>query len=275
MNNREIEFRGKGVYALYVNVKTGREQLQWCYGTLRYIYEKDKSTEQHRTDKAIIDSRFGENEVLYYTLGQYTEFKDRNGVKIYEGDIIRYYMLERTDSRTMDELFDWEIVEYVDYVVFDEGRFTLSDECSLDLRILCNDCRCDDEDVILSEEYYVINKDKYPSVRTMADTMFAEVIGNIYDNPELVIDKQESVCPEFVEFLKKINESERLKEKYGFAPYEDVYQEYCRLCESYKMVVPSFEEWIPKEECRRENLCRTDEKYKDYKFVSYKDYKKD
>ena len=76
-------------------------------------------------------------------------------------------------------------------------------------------------------------------------------------------------------YLKGIEKSERLKEKYGFAPYEDVYQEYCRLCESYKMVVPSFEEWIPKEECRRENLCRTDEKYKDYKFVSYKNYKKD
>lgn len=275
MNNREIEFRGKGVYAVYVSIKTGEERLQWCYGTLRYIYEKDKSIEQHQTDKAIIDSRFGENEVLYYTLGQYTGLKDRNGVKIYEGDIIRYYVLERTDGRTMDELFDWEIVEYVDYVVFDEGRFTLSDECSLDLRILCNDCRCDDEDVILSEEYYVINKDKFPSVKTMADTMFAEVIGNIYDNPELVVDKQESVCPEFMEYLKGIEKSERLKEKYGFAPYEDVYEEYCRLCKHYNMDAPTFEEWVPREEYRREVLCRTDEKYANYKFVSYKDYNND
>ena len=36
--DREIEFRGKGVYAV-VNTKTGKEQLQWYYGTLRYIYD--------------------------------------------------------------------------------------------------------------------------------------------------------------------------------------------------------------------------------------------
>ena len=274
MNSREIEFRGKGVYALYVNVKTGREQLQWCHGTLRYIYEKGKNTEQHRTDKAIIDSRFGENEVLYSTLGQFTGLKDRNGVKIYEGDIIRYYVIEECENLPGVDEYVWKIEEYIDYVVFEDGRFTLSDECSIDLRILCNDCRMHDK--TLKEDYgYVINQDEFPMIKTMDDTMFAEVIGNIYDNPELIVDKQESVCPEFMEYLKGIEKSERLKEKYGFAPYEDVYEEYCRLCKHYNMDAPAFEEWVPREEYRREVLCKTDEKYANCKFVSYKDYKKD
>lgn len=267
---REIEFRGKGIYAVYVNKETVKEQLQWCYGTLHYIYEKD--CKHHRTDKAIINSRFGGNEVLLSTVGQFTGLKDKNGTKIYEGDIVRYYRVLGCNTMDFSEDACWKIVEYTDYVIFDNGRFVLNDG-SFDLAVLCTDRRRDET---LSENYgNVVNRNEYPEVRTLKDVMFAEVIGNIYDNPELVIDKQESVCPEFMEYLKGIEKSERLKEKYGFAPYEDVYQEYCRLCELYNMVVPSFEEWIPKEEYRREILCRTDEKYKDYKFVSYKDYKKD
>ena len=60
-------------------------------------------------------------------------------------------------------------------------------------------------DKTLKEDYgYVINQDEFPMIKTMDDTMFAEVIGNIYDNPELIVDKQESVCPEFMEYLKGI-----------------------------------------------------------------------
>jgi hypothetical protein len=109
----------------------------------------------------------------------------------------------------------------------------------------------------------------------MNDLMCAEVIGNIYDDPELLSDEPDSVCPGYTEFLKDKNKKERLKEKYGFSSYEDTYEEYSRICGRYRLDVPSFEEWIPKEENRRKILCTTDENYKKFEFVSYKDYKTD
>jgi hypothetical protein len=109
----------------------------------------------------------------------------------------------------------------------------------------------------------------------MNDTLCAEVIGNIYDDPELLSDEPDSVCPGYTEFLKDKDKKEQLKEKYGFSSYEDTYEEYSRICGRYRLDVPSFKEWIPKEETRRRVLCETDENYKKFKFVSYKDYKTD
>ena len=272
--DREIEFRGKGVYAVYVNIKTGKEQLQWCYGTLRYIY--DSATKRtHRKDKAIIDSVFGDNEVIYSTLGQFTGLTDKNGKKIYEGDIVRFYRIEEIGYHSLDEESEWKIEEYVDSVVFDCGRFVLNNEHNLDLAYLTADYRCS-PDFSLSEEYgYIVNQDDYPFIKTMNDTLYAEVIGNIYDDPELLSDEPDSVCPGYSEFLKDKDKKERLKEKYGFSSYEDTYEEYSRICGRYRLDVPSFEEWILKEETRRRVLCETDENYKKFKFVSYKDYKTD
>lgn len=272
--NREIEFRGKGVYAVYVNIKTGKEQLQWCYGTLRYIYDS-VTKHTHRKDKAIIDSVFGDNEVIYSTLGQFTGLTDKNGKKIYEGDIIRFYKIEEIGYHSFDEESEWKIEEYVDSVIFDCGRFILNNERELDLAYLTADYRCS-PDSSLGEEYgNIINQDDYPFIKTMNDTLYAEVIGNIYDDPELLSDDPDSVCSGYSEFLKDKDKKEQLKEKYGFSSYEDTYEEYSRICGKYRLDVPSFEEWIPKEETRRRVLCETDENYKKFEFVSYKDYKTD
>lgn len=121
---REILFRGKDF---------GVINHIWCFGSL-------DTTEDDRTI-IIYPDRFGNKCRIIVnpeTVGQYTGLKDKNGTKIFEGDII----LLRGDEEPYQ-------------VVFDESCFHVYDS---------NVC-------------YVMNN--------FYDYEM-EVIGNIYDNPELL-----------------------------------------------------------------------------------------
>ena len=98
--NREILFRGKRV-----------DNGEWVYGDLIQL---------HDGRKYIIDNKFGAciddkgnfintkspfvNEVMPKTVSQYTGLKDKNGKKIFEGDIVKNMLI--LDNNTLSPSID-------------------------------------------------------------------------------------------------------------------------------------------------------------------------
>lgn len=100
-------------------------------------------------------------EVIPETVGQYTGLKDKNGKKIFEGDIVRA-TIERSDGcqspRTENGVIGYDCIGMIGLILYkgENGENVWSDffnELSMSGLI---------------EDYYF------------------EVIGNIYDNPELI-----------------------------------------------------------------------------------------
>ena len=153
---RDIKFRGK-------EIDTGK----WVYGGLFKEPAPPQCFEKTLEDKYWIvypDPRYMPDWNLPYqmvrtdvdkeTVGQYTELKDENGKEIYEGDIIEFSY----------DMFVGNFDTFVakGKVVFEEGAFYVE--------VFENERTTKDEAYLL----YSINLDTI------------EVIGNIYDNPELL-----------------------------------------------------------------------------------------
>lgn len=131
--NREIEFRGKRL-----------DNEEWLYGDLMhdnqggcYIYPLDA------------ENLYVENKVDTDTVGQFTGLYDKNGVKIFEGDIVR-----------------WDKDQKLYVVEFRSGMFYASVEP-------CN------------PHIY----GGFPLWFLCEEEQHCEIVGNRYDNPELLTTK--------------------------------------------------------------------------------------
>jgi uncharacterized phage protein (TIGR01671 family) len=136
---REIVFRGKS-----------KETGAWVCGDLFY---KDGLVGKEDDHFYILNADMmgiSEREVIPDTVGQYTGCKDKKGVKIFEGDIVRYTD-EYSCVKTVPVVWGGEY-----YPAFD-------------LAVELYDCANSLVELLLDSDAMV------------------EVIGNIHDNPELAI----------------------------------------------------------------------------------------
>lgn len=150
--NREILFRaksiqtGRWIFGYYFEDKDSKSYIGYM-SKKRYIpdtldWEKAEYYENNPTYNWV----FVKEEVVTETVGEYTGLTDKNGVKIFEGDIIRNI---ESDIKALVQFFS----EHTAFMVW------------------------------IHNELFSINQVEYLGEMEMSEV---EVIGNIYDNHELI-----------------------------------------------------------------------------------------
>lgn len=145
---REIEFRGKVINEIILNGRVVKEKDTWVYGGFTdniggtFILQPDSGY------------GFIQIKINPETIGQYTGLKDKNGTKIFEGDIVK------CTRKNIDDKYKnyFGIVQY--------GAFN------------CTCCTGVYGYEIQGLDFYSL-----PDIRHYEEI---EIVGNKYDNPELL-----------------------------------------------------------------------------------------
>lgn len=148
---RIIKFRGKRV-----------DNGEWVYGGIAHLRDVPAIITNYREND--IGADIDKSYIIPETIGQYTGLCDVNGKEIYEGDIVQ-------DMRIYAN-------EYKNY-----GDTTVVKFCPKDVVKFCTEdvasCGC-------CYDYFIGSGFK----ANLVDLTCCKIIGNIYDNPELL--KKES-----------------------------------------------------------------------------------
>ena len=169
---REILFRGKDL----------QEQNGWLYG---YFYKSDINKRERESGKATLIFTPDCDTFIYVpeyhnswmvkseTVGQYTGLKDKNGTRIFEGDVVK--------------LFDIVIGE----IVFECGAFGIRCRQQIDYDYLASEIAsvtgCDNTPMFCRNDNFVSLWELYWNYnQESSEISVIEVIGNIHDNPELL-----------------------------------------------------------------------------------------
>ena len=152
---RDILFRGKR-----------KDNGEWVYGSL-FVQEGEWITKTQRAPKEyyILGLKGEKNIVIPETLSQYSGLKDKNENRIFEGDIVEFISVDLCNPR---------IVATIKY-----GEYKNQP--------LCEGCNYSDWQVgfymqsVKGQGSILLGSSEEKSIKN-----FGEVIGNIYDNPELL-----------------------------------------------------------------------------------------
>lgn len=153
---REIKFRGKDCSG------------QWVYGDLIH--------KRHDKESVLIQDYKGlGSDVDTITIGQYTGLIDKTGKEIYEGDVLRIKEYENDGYRTFgsDESFDCLTIDECKGKLLREGN-----------ELVCFTDGC----MSVGDTMYISSL--FGDMRYSFPIFEFEVIGNIYDNPELIKEEK-------------------------------------------------------------------------------------
>lgn len=169
--SREIKFRGFS-YA----------KKSWLYGNL---IEKEDPTKAEPTPwvRLIHDRALSAEMVVFSSVGQYTGLKDKNSKEIFEGDIIKfkYYNVFKRWWSNLEQIpiieqecnqQRSEVKEKLTTVVYNDGCYILKDGYPVTL-----------VDVARGQRFKTGQTSHCDTEEKQWDF---EVIGNIYENPELL-----------------------------------------------------------------------------------------